>query len=209
MHIRPLLIGATASVALAITAAATVGPAGLTWADEPGLAQASDDVGAIHVKLATAPQLAACMPDADVRVTIKPTTDKKGFDSFDITARHVAPNRDYTVFLLEQANFPFGAAEYIGDLSVNGQGNGHAEYHLIVQEAFASTVQNGQRVRTDLKQIGLWFADPKDDDFCLGPNGGPVTPFDGDGEAGALAFNSAPAAPAPAPVVRVGPQLGQ
>ena len=57
------------------------------------------------------------MPNADVDVTVKLTTDKKGFDVFDITARHIAPNRDYTVFLLEQAGSPFGAAEYIGDLS--------------------------------------------------------------------------------------------
>jgi hypothetical protein len=110
-------------------------------------------------------------------------------------------NRDYTVFLLEQANFPFGAAEYIGDLSVDSQGNGQAEYRLIVKEAFASTLVNGKRVRADLSQVGMWFADPKDDDFCLGPNGGPVTPFDGDNEAGALAFNSAPTAPLPAAII--------
>ena len=44
----------------------------------------------------------------------------------------------------------------------------------------------------------MWFADPKDDDFCLGPNS-PVTPFDGDNEAGVQAFNSAKADPLPAP----------
>ena len=39
---------------------------------------------------------------------------------------------------------------------------------LIVQEAFSSTLVNGQRVRVDLNQVGMWFADPADDDFCLG-----------------------------------------
>ena len=42
----------------------------------------------------------------------------------------------------------------------------------------------------------MWFADPADDDFCLGKNS-PVTPFDGDDEAGVQAFNSRNAAPLP------------
>lgn len=92
------------------------------------------------------------------------------------------------MFLLEQAGAPFGAAEYIG---------GNA-FTLIVQEAFASTLVDGRRVRVDLDRIGVWFADPRDDDFCLG-DGSPVTPFDGDDEAGVQAFNSANADPLPPP----------
>ena len=73
-----------------------------------------------------------------------------------------------------------------------------AAFHLIVDEAFSSTLVNGPRVRVDLNQVGMWFADPADDDFCLGPNS-PVTPFDGDNEAGVQAFNSADTTPLPAP----------
>ena len=54
----------------------------------------------------------------------------------------------------------------------------------------------GKRVRVDLNRLGVWFADPADDDFCLGKNS-PVTPFDGDDEAGVQAFNSRNAAPLP------------
>jgi hypothetical protein len=53
----------------------------------------------------------------------------------------------------------------------------------------------------DLNHVGMWFADPTADDLCLGKNS-PVTPFDGDGEAGVQAFNSSnilPGAPLPAP----------
>jgi hypothetical protein len=200
---------AMASVfALAATTATILGPATPTWADnDRQAAQVSeredeDQVVAaadrIHLQLTpSSQQLAQCLPDADVDVTVKLTTDKKGFDIFDITARHIAPNRDYTVFLLEQAGSPFGAAEYIGDLSTNAQGNGHAEFHLIVQEAFASTLVNGQRVRVDLNRVGMWFADPADDEFCL--PGSAATPFDGDNEAGVQVFNSANAQPLPAP----------
>jgi hypothetical protein len=71
-------------------------------------------------------------------------------------------------------------------------------FRLIVQEAFASTLVKGTRVRVDLNQVGAWFADPAADDFCLGP-GSPVTPFDGDNEAGVQAFNSAHTTPLPPP----------
>ena len=112
-----------------------------------------------------------------------------GFDILRVKARHLAPNRDFTVFLLEQAASPFGAAEYIGDISTDAHGNADNELHLIV---------DGQRVRVDLNQVGMWFADPADDDFCLGANS-PVTPFDGDDEAGVQAFNSANTQALPAP----------
>jgi hypothetical protein len=143
-------------------------------------------------------QLAACMPDAELKVRVDLDTEEIGFDHFSIRARHLPPNRTFTVFLLEQAGPPFGAAEYIGDFSTNARGNGSNTFGLIVQEAFSSTLVSGQRVRVDLNRVGVWFADPKDDDFCLGQMS-PVTPFDGDNEAGVQAFNSANADPLPAP----------
>src|SRR4051794_22047593 len=115
-----------------------------------------------------------------------------------VRARHLAPNRDYTVFFLETAGAPFGAAEYVGDITTDARGNADNELHLIVDEAFSSTIVNGARVRVDLNQVGMWFADPADDDFCLGPNS-PVTPFDGDNAAGVQAVNSANTQPLPAP----------
>ena len=144
-------------------------------------------------------QLGQCMPDATLDVTVELTTEKTGFDSFAIHAHKLPPNRAFTVFLLEQAGAPFGAAEYIGDFTTNKNGDGDNTFRLIVQEAFSSTLVNGQRVRVDLNRVGVWFADPADDDFCLGPNMGAVTPFDGDNEAGVQAFNSANADPLPAP----------
>jgi hypothetical protein len=203
-----ILIGVASVFAFAATTAATIGPAATSLAADDkrdDTVQVSDDnnrdsaaADRIHLQLTpSSQQLAKCMPDADVDVTVRLTTDKQGFDMFDITARHVAPNRDYTVFLLEQAGAPFGAAEYIGDLSTNDNGNGRAEFHLIVQEAFSSTLVNGQRVRVDLNRVGMWFGDPNDDEFCL-PGSGP-TPFDGDNEAGVQAFNSANTAPLPTP----------
>jgi hypothetical protein len=161
-------------------------------------AGASDD----EVKFRLDPssdQLAACMPKARLQAEVAFTTDQVGFDTFEIKARHLPPDRSFTVFLLETATSPFGAAEYIGDFTTDGKGNAKNEFRLIVAEAFSSQIVNGERHRVDLNQIGVWFADPKDDDFCLGPGGGAVTPFDGDNEAGVQAFNSRNAEPLPAP----------
>ncbi len=136
------------------------------------------------------------MPGANVKVAVTLTTDKTGSDVFRISGDHLPPNRAFTVFLLEQAASPFGAAEYIGDLSTDANGAGGNTFNLIVQEAFASTLVDGARQRVDLNRVGMWFADPKDDDFCAQT---PITPFDGDNEAGVQAFNSATAVALPAP----------
>jgi hypothetical protein len=144
-------------------------------------------------------QLAACMPKARLQAEVNFTTDQRGFDTFKIEAHKLPPNRSFTVFLLETATSPFGAAEYIGDFTTNSSGNARNKFRLIVAEAFSSQIVNGARHRVDLNRIGVWFADPADDDFCLGPGGGAVTPFDGDNEAGVQAFNSRNADPLPPP----------
>jgi hypothetical protein len=181
-------LGLGGGLLAALLAAGTAGTAGTV--------AAADDV---ELRLTpSSPQLAQCMPDARLTATVQLTTERRGSDAFELRARDLPPDRDYTVFLLEQAGSPFGAAEYIGDLHTNPAGDGQNTFRLIVQEAFASTLVNGQRVRVDLNRVGVWFADPQDDDFCLGPNS-PVTPFDGDDEAGVQAFNSANADPLPAP----------
>jgi hypothetical protein len=193
---RSLLAGAAAA-ALATTA---IGGSAMADQHHPQSRKTQADPS-VHLKLTpSTPQLAACMPRARLKVTVDPTVDQVGFDSFRIKARHLAPNRDYTVFLLEQAGAPFGAAEYIGDFSTNKWGYGQNTFKLIVSEAFSSTLVNGQRVRVDLNRVGVWFADPADDDFCAAtPGTDKVTPFDGDNEAGVQAFNSANAQPLPAP----------
>lgn len=148
---------------------------------------------------ASSPAIAACLPNAEAKVEVQLTTDAKGFDTFKIEGRGLFPNQAYTVFLLEQPGNPFGAAEYIGDFTTNRRGRGEGKFRLIVEEAFSSTLVAGNRVRAELNHVGFWTADATADDACF-PGGGPVTPFDGDNEAGAQVMNSAPALPgAPLP----------
>jgi hypothetical protein len=190
---KHFLFAAAVAIAVAATAAAALGATSKT--------NDSNARKANEVQVALTPssaQLAACMPGAQLNVKVGLTTEQHGFDRFDITARNLPPDREFTIFLLQQAGSPFGAAEYIGDFSTNGDGNGHTKLKLIVEEAFSSTLVNGFRQRVDLNRIGVWFADPLADDFCLGVNSA-VTPFDGDNAAGVQAFNSANADPLPAP----------
>ena len=189
--------GATFAVAAA-SAVGALAAAGTHHHKVPG-AHKAGAAEAVHLHLTpSSAQLAACMPRARVDVTVQLTTDKLGFDVFTIRGRHLPPNTTFTTFLIEQAGSPFGAAEYIGDFTSNRYGDAYNQFRLIVQEAFSSTLVGGQRVRVDLNQVGAWFADPTGDDFCLGQNS-PVTPFDGDNEAGVQAFNSANTQPLPAP----------
>ena len=189
---------AAAAVAVAALAATGAGPASAK-AHKHRARSAAEDIQTQHLRLdPSSPQLASCMPGARIDVYVDLATDAVGFDQIRIKGHHLAPNRDYTVFLLEQAEAPFGAAEYIGDISSDSKGRARNTLRLITQEAFSSTLVDGQRVRVDLNRMGVWFADPADDDFCLGKNS-PVTPFDGDNQAGVQAFNSRNAAPLPAP----------
>ena len=185
---------ATRSAFAIVAAGALVG--GVAVSHAAGTTQRPD---LLHLHLTpSSPQLAACMPKARVDVNVALKTDQTGRDIFEVRAQGLPANTAFTTFLLEQATAPFGAAEYIGDFTSDRYGRAQGSFKLIVQEAFASTVVNGSRVRVDLNQIGAWFADPTGDDFCLGPNS-PITPFDGDGQAGVQAFNSANTLPLPAP----------
>jgi hypothetical protein len=139
--------------------------------------------------------IAKCIPHGRVDITVKLQTDAKGRDLFIVDAYDMPKNTSFTTFLLEVPGSPFGAAEYIGDVDTDKKGNAHAEFRLIVEEAFASTLVGGKRVRAELNHVGMWFADPAADDFCFGPGGGAVTPFDGDNEAGVQVMNSANALP--------------
>jgi hypothetical protein len=141
-----------------------------------------------HLRLKpSSPALAACFPHAGAKVRVDLTTDKIGKDTFTIRAHGLKPRTDFTVFLLEKSGAPFGAAEYIGDFTTNRWGRASNAYKLIVEEAFAFNNETG--TRTDLNSVGVWFADEKDDDGCLG-EGSPVTGFDGDARAGVQMLNS-------------------
>jgi hypothetical protein len=173
-----------AAYASSVTAAPTVVASASSTASST--APAATPQVRLHLK-PSSPQLAYCFPYAKAKVTVDLTTEAKGKDKFRIDASGLKPNTAFTVFLIEKSGAPFGAAEYIGDFDTNRYGNAHNTFKLIVEEAFA--FNNETQDRTDLNSVGVWFADPKDDDGCLGA-GSPVTGFDGDASAGVQMLNS-------------------
>jgi hypothetical protein len=187
-----------AVLAVSIAVAASAGASTHGASAHAATAKGNDDFETVHLRLdPSSPQLASCMPNSRIDVYVDLTTDLIGADIVRVKARHLAPNRDYTLFFLEQAASPFGAAEYFGDISTDKYGNGSNKFKLIAEEAFSSTLVDGKRQLVDLNQIGAWFADPAEDDFCLHDSPQIVTPFDGDKEAGVQAFNSRNATPLP------------
>jgi hypothetical protein len=144
--------------------------------------------------------IAACLPHAAATVIVLPKEEGRGVDTLDLKAEGLPPNTSFTVFLTEQPDLPFGASQYIGEFTTNAAGIGSVRVYTVINEAFASTIVGGTRVRADLNHVVLWFADPAGDDVCFGPGRGPVTPFDGDGQAGATVLSSKnflPGAPLP------------
>jgi hypothetical protein len=178
----------TMGLATLISGALILGSAAMSSAAPQRAAPAAAAAAQARIALGPSSQrLAACFPKASARVNVDLTTNTKGFDTFTITATGLKPKTDFTVFLLEKSGAPFGAAEYIGDVTTDRRGTAVNAFKLIVEEAFAFNNATGSR--TDLNAIGVWFADEKDDDGCLGVNG-PVTGFDGDGKAGVQMLNS-------------------
>jgi len=141
----------------------------------------------------------ACLPNASATVTVLPKEDSRGVDTLDLNAVGLTPNTEFTVFLTESA-VSVGAVQYIGDFTTNAAGRGSMRVNTIVDEAFSSTVVNDARVRSELNHIVMWFGDPNADNVCFAPQTGPITPFDGDTQAGAAALSSRnflPGAPLP------------
>jgi hypothetical protein len=139
-----------------------------------------------------------CFQDASATVTVLPKEEIRGVDTMELNAKGLPPDTSFTVFLTELATIPFGASEYIAEFTTNSAGRGSVRVDAVIDEAFAFDGSTG--IRKNLNHVVVWFADPKDDDVCFGPGGGPRTPFDGDGEAGATVLSSKnflPGAPLP------------
>src|SRR6188472_3100477 len=96
---RYFLFAAAFVVAAAATTAAALGATGGTNA-----AHRAKKANQLQIGLTpSSAQLAACMPGAQLHVTVGLTTEEHGFDTFDIAAHNLPPNREFTIFLLQQA----------------------------------------------------------------------------------------------------------
>lgn len=186
MHIGPSL-GAAALSVVALVGGLAPASASTASSPQPAVARHRHSPTVKLPMQLSAPALQRCFPHARASVTVELTTEKKGFDTVKLHVDHLRAKTTFTVFLIEQAGAPFGAAEYIGDFTTDRYGHASISYRVIAEEAFA--FNNVTKSRTDLNSVGFWFADPLDDDDCVGAGGQP-TGFDGDASAGVQVMNS-------------------
>ena len=134
---------------------------------------------------------------------VKVTDAGQGNQNLYVTLNKAAKNTDFTVFLLQQPNSPFGVSWYQGDISTDKKGHGTGHFvGIFNDEVFAispGAVKPPKVDNQDAKKgvefapihtfhLGVWFADPKQAAKAGCSN--TVTPFDGDHEAGIQALST-------------------
>jgi hypothetical protein len=142
-----------------------------------------------------------CLKGAKANVDIRSTP--VGNQIMDVELKHAAKNTEYTLFVIQQPNDPFGISWYQGDIATDNEGNGSERFiGIFSEEVFAiapGSVKAPQVDDQDAEKnpkfkpvhtfhLGLWFADSKEakEAGCSGT----VTPFDGDHEAGIQALST-------------------
>lgn len=108
------------------------------------------------------------------------------FDTVTVDVAHMPPDITFTIFFIEQANKPFGHAEYVADLHTLSDGSGEVSFQAITLVAFAmdssnpgtSKDQSGEASGQQLQHLGMWFSSLTDAKKFLG-NNIKGTPFDG------------------------------
>jgi hypothetical protein len=130
----------------------------------------------------------------------------QGNQNLYVTLNKVAKNTEFTVFLIQQPNSPFGVSWYQGDIATDNKGHGVGHFvGIFNSEVFAISPGAVKPPKVDAKDakkgvkfnpihtfhLGVWFADPKEGKAAgCSPKGLTVTPFDGDHEAGIQALST-------------------
>ena len=142
-----------------------------------------------------------CLNGASANVRV--TDAGQGNQNLYITLNKAAKNTEFTVFLIQKPNTPFGVSWYQGDIATDNQGHGTGHFvGIFNEEVFAISLGAVKPPHVDNADanegvkfapihtfhLGVWFADPKDakDAGCSNTS----TPFDGDHVAGIQALST-------------------
>jgi hypothetical protein len=144
---------------------------------------------------------ATCLPNAAGHVTV----DTIGVTQrMQVRVRGLAPNADYTLFLLQVPHFPFGMAWYQGEIHTGAGGIGVAQFygvfsdetHVLALGSVAApqtdpgidAATNPTTAPVHMYHLGIWFSDAED--AAAAGCAASVTPFDGDHAAGILVLTT-------------------
>jgi hypothetical protein len=120
-------------------------------------------------------------------------------DTATIELRGFKPNLDFDLFTIQHSpqtasgaadpNQSVGLAWYQSDLHVGSKGSGHAKIRTILLDQIFGLDKDVALAPTNTFHLGFWFNNPADATNC-GFTG--VTPFNGEHQAGPLAFVTRP-----------------
>jgi hypothetical protein len=156
-----------------------------------------------HMVRSAASVKANCLNGADAKVTIE---SQGPVEVMRISAKHLPPNTDFDLFVIQVPNAPFGLSWYQGDLESDSSGHAHGTFigrfsvetfivapgtapaPVVFSGPFPDASSNPPTNPVQLYHLGLWFNSPKDAAAagCLGT----VTPFNGEHDAGVQALST-------------------
>jgi hypothetical protein len=124
-------------------------------------------------------------------ITLFETAEETGTDKLRVDVEGLPPDTDFTVFLHELSDIPFGSSEYIAELHTDKKGRAGVTVKTLIEEAFAlKTTGNPPTTRVvdaDLNFVAIWFADPADSARFVNF---PVVAFDGDRSSGPVVLGT-------------------
>ena len=154
----------------------------------------------IAFKMTLSAGAATCLPLARGRVVIN---DLGPVQNLHLELSGLPANTEFTTFLLQVPNKPFGLVWYQGDVVTNRQGNGIGDFTgIFSRETFINgpgvapapsifpddATSNPATAPIQIYHMGVWFADANDASKAGCPSTG--TPFDGDHMAGIQVLNT-------------------
>jgi hypothetical protein len=156
--------------------------------------------GTINFKMVVSAGAAGCLPAAQGRVTIH---DIGPVQNMHVEVAGLPANTEFTTFLIQVPNKPFGLVWYQGDIVTNGRGIGVGDFTgIFSQETFINgpgvapapvifpddAATNPATAPIQIYHMGIWFADSNDAGHagCAST----ATPFDGDHQAGIQVLNT-------------------
>jgi len=154
----------------------------------------------ISFKLTVSSGAASCVPAAQGRVTIH---DLGPVQNMHVEVIGLPANTEFTTFLIQVPNKPFGLVWYQGDIVTNRHGRGVGDFTgIFSKETFINApgvaaapaifpddaTTNPATAPIQIYHMGLWFADANDAQNAGCPN--TVTQFDGDHQAGIQVLNT-------------------
>ena len=109
------------------------------------------------------------------------------YDTVTVDVSNMPPDITFTIFFIQNANKPFGFAEYVSDLHTRSDGSGEVTFQAITLVAFAmdssnpgtSQDQSGPASGIQLEHLGMWFSSLQDAQTVLKNTALTGTPFDG------------------------------